>query len=149
MKNLTQEKERIVKDHMDNIVTTNNKVLDMMNKAIKDKKISAGGEIGGLLDSIKALANISYGSTSEMKSEDRLELAKLYFQNADNIRKTISEDSGYNSLLKNIDDQFAIVKEEMKQIDERLKEVNDEDEREGLIKEKEAGWATAEPPLRE
>ena len=74
-------------------------------------------------------------STLEMKSEDRLELAKSYFQNADDVRKTISDDSGYNSLLKIIDDQLDMVKEKIKQIDERLKKVNDENERENLLNE--------------
>jgi hypothetical protein len=37
----------------------NNNALTHMSKEMKDKKWDAGGEIGGLLNSFKAMANIS------------------------------------------------------------------------------------------
>jgi hypothetical protein len=146
LRDLTLEKERIVKEHMNNIVKTNNEILETMNNAIKDKKISAGGEVGGFLESIKAMVNIGYDSTLEMNSGDRLEFAKLYFQNADNLRKTITEDVGYTSLLKNMDEQFGLLKEQIKQIDKQLAEITNEDDRERLMMQRDDAMVGAEPP---
>ncbi len=42
-----------------------------------------------------------------------------------------------------------MVKEKIKQIDERLKKVNDENERETLLNEIKTGWSTAAPPKKE
>jgi Skp family chaperone for outer membrane proteins len=88
--------------------------------------------------------NISSESTLGMNSEDRLEYAKLYFQNAKEIRTTISE--SYGSLLKDVDEQLSIMEEEIKQIDEKLKSVDDEAERERLTTQRDAAKTYAKPP---
>ena len=146
MRDLTAQKERIVTQHMNSITERNNEILTLMSKQMKDKKINAGGEFGGFLNSLKAAASLSSESTLGMDSRDRLEYAKLWFQNAENVRMTISED--YRSLLKEIDEQLNLVKEEIRQIDEELKSVENEEQRDRLIKERESILPTAEPPRK-
>lgn len=118
-----------------------------MSKQMKDKKINAGGEFGGFLNSLKVAANLSSESTLGMDSRDRLEYAKLWFQNAESVRMTISDD--YKSLLKDIDEQLNLVKEEIRQIDEELKSVEDEEQRDRLMEERKSGWTTSAPPRKQ
>jgi hypothetical protein len=110
---------------------------------MKDKKSNTGGEVGGLLNSIKALVKIDSESTLGMDSQQRLETAKLYFHNAEQTRNIIKE--GQKSLLEVVDDQLALCKEELKQIDEKLKSVDDEEKREVLQSQRDAcqvySWA--------
>lgn len=100
--------------------------------------------ISGLLNSIKAIVKIDRESTLGMDSQQRLEAAKLFFQNAEQTRNTIKE--GNKSLLEIVDEQLALCKEELKQIDEALKSVDDEEKREALNSRKDEIGVSAEPP---
>ena len=144
MRDLMEEKNELVRENMYNITKANNDTLNQLSNQMKDKKLNAGGEIGGLLNSIKAMANIGSESTLEMNSQDRVQYAKLWFQNAEQIRTTMNE--GYGFQLKDVDEQLSVVKEEIRQIEEKLKSVDDEVERERLISERVEGMTTATPP---
>jgi hypothetical protein len=86
MRDLMEEKNELVRENMYNITKANNDTLNQLSNQMKDKKLNAGGEIGGLLNSIKAMANIGSESTLEMNSQDRVHYAKLWFQNAEQIK---------------------------------------------------------------
>jgi hypothetical protein len=77
---------------------------------MKDKKLNAG-EVGGLFNSSKAMANIGSESTLEMNSQDKVQYAKSWFQNAEQIRTNMEE--GYGSQLEDVDEQLSVIKDEI------------------------------------
>jgi hypothetical protein len=140
MRDLMEEKNGLVRENLNNITKANNDILNNLSKQVKDKKLNAG-EVGGLFNSCKAMANIDNEPTLEMNSLDKVQYAKLWFQNAEQIRTTM--EAGYGSQLKDVDKQLSVIKEEIRQADEELKIVNDEPERERLTSGGSNGMSTA------
>lgn len=136
-----EEKNGLVRDNLNNITKASDDILNNLSNQMKDKKLNAGGEIGGLLYSFKAMAVIDSESTLEMNSQDKVQYANLWFQNAEQIRTNMKE--RYGSQLKDVDEQLSVIKEEIKQINKKLKSVDDEAEKERLISERAVGTATA------
>jgi iron only hydrogenase large subunit-like protein len=87
------------------------------------------------------MAVIDSESTLEMNSQDKVQYANLWFQNAEQIRTNMKE--RYGSQLKEVDDQLSVIKEEIKEINKKLKSVDDKAEKERLISEEAVGRATA------
>jgi hypothetical protein len=141
MGDLMEEKNGLVRDNLNNITKASDDILNNLSNQMKDKKLNAGGEIGGLLYSFKAMAVIDSESTLEMNSQDKVQYANLWFQNAEQIRTNMKE--RYGSQLKDVDEQLSVIKEEIKQINKKLKSVDDEAEKERLISERAVGTATA------
>ena len=141
MRDLVQEKNGLVKENLNNITKASNDILNNLSIQMKDKKLNAGGEIGGLLYSFKAMTVIDSESTLEMNSQDKVQYANLWFQNAEQIRTNMKERHG--SQLKDVDEQLSVIKEEIKEINIKLKSVDDEAEKEKLISEEAVGRTTA------
>ena len=141
MGDLMEEKNGLVRDNLNNITKASDDILNNLSNQMKDKKLNAGGEIGGLLYSFKAMAVIDSESTLEMNSQDKVQYANLWFQNAEQIRTNMKE--RYGSQLKDVDEKLSVIKEEIKQINKKLKSVDDEAEKERLISEGAVGTATA------
>lgn len=131
MRDLMEEKNGLVRDNLNNITKASDDILNNLSNQMKDKKLNAGGEIGGLLYSFKAMAVMDSESTLEMNSQDKVQYANLWFQNAEQIRTNMEE--RYGSQLKDVDEQLSVIKEEIKQINKKLKSVDDEAEKERLI----------------
>ena len=144
MRDLMEEKNGLVRDNLNNITKASDDILNNLSNQMKDKKLNAGGEIGGLLYSFKAMAVIDNESTLEMNSQDKVQYANLWFQNAEQIRTNMEE--RYGSQLKDVDEQLSVIKEEIKRINKKLKSVDDEAEKESLISEGAEGTATATRP---
>jgi hypothetical protein len=136
-----EEKNGLVRENLNNIAKASDDILNNLSIQMKDKKLNAGGEIGGLLYSFKAMAVIDSESTLEMNSQDKVQYANLWFQNAEQIRTNMNE--RYGSQLKDVDEQLSVIKEEIKEINKKLKSVDDEAEKERLISEEAVGRATA------
>ena len=141
MRDLIEEKNWLVRENLNNITKASDDILNNLSNQMKDKKLNAGGEIGGLLYSFKAMAIIDSESTLEMNSQDKFQYANLWFQNAEQIRTNMKERYGYQ--LKDVDKQLSVIKEEIKEINKKLKSVDDEAEKERLISEEAVGRATA------
>ena len=141
MRDLMEEKNGLVRDNLNNITKASDDILNNLSNQMKDKKLNAGGEIGGLLYSFKAMAVIDNESTLEMNSQDKVQYANLWFQNAEQIRTNMEE--RYGSQLKDVDEQLSVIKEEIKRINKKLKSVDDEAEKESLISEGAEGTAIA------
>lgn len=141
MRDLVQEKNGLVKENLNNITKASDDILNNLSIQMKDKKLNAGGEIGGLLYSFKAMAVIDSESTLEMNSLDKVQYANLWFQNAEQIRTNMKE--RYGSQLKDVDEQLSVIKEEIKEINKKFKSVDDEAEKERLISEEAVGRTTA------
>jgi hypothetical protein len=113
-----------------------------MTKAITDKKLSVN--IGfDILKKINADGQVGNESSIDMSGEQRLELAKLWFQNAQNSMNSIDNDirASYSSYLKSIDEQLDLLRKEIESIDEEIaKEQNQKaksklkDERDNRLK---------------
>jgi iron only hydrogenase large subunit-like protein len=136
-----EEKNGLVRENLNNITKASDDILNNLSIQMKDKKLNAGGEIGGLLYSFKAMAVIDSESTLEMNSQDKVQYADLWFQNAEQIRTNMKEH--YGSQLKDVDEQLSVIKEEIKEINKKLKSVDDEAEKERLISEEAVGRVTA------
>ena len=141
MRDLIEEKNWLVRENLNNITRASDDILNNLSNQMKDKKLNAGGEIGGLLYSFKAMAIIDSESTLEMNSQDKFQYANLWFQNAEQIRTNMKE--RYGSQLKDVDEQLSVIKEEIKEINKKLKGVDDEAKKERLISEEAVGKATA------
>lgn len=141
MRDLMEEKNGLVRENLNNITKANNDILNNLSNQMKDRNLNVGGGIGGLLNSFKAMANIDSESILGMNSQDKFQYAKLWFQNAEQIRTNMKD--GYGSQLKDVDEQLSVIKEEIRQVDEKLKNVDDEAERERRISESAEGTATA------
>ena len=139
-----EEKNWLVRDNLNNITKASDDILNNLSNQMKDKKLNAGGEIGGLLYSFRAMAAVDSESTVEMNSQDKVQYANLWFQNAEQIRTNMEE--RYGSQLKDVDELLSVIKEEIKQINKKLKSVDDEAEKERLISEGAEGTATATAP---
>lgn len=142
MDDLLARKERIVEKHLRNAMEMRRKanleILELMTKALKDRKISAEVHLG-ILDKLKAGGQIGVDSSIGMDGQQRLEMVKMWFENAKAAMDAISNDAklGYGSLLKSIDEQLQLYREELRQIDEELKKAEEEDKRDKLLKERE------------
>jgi hypothetical protein len=76
MRDLMEEKNGLVRENLNNITKANNDILNNLSNQMMDKKLNAG-EVGGLFNSCKAMANIGSESTLEMNSLDKVQYAKL------------------------------------------------------------------------
>ena len=139
-------KGEIIAKHLPQIIEqktkANENLMKLMTKAITDKKLSAS--IGfGILNKINAQGQVGTEASTELNGEQRLELAKLWFQNAQNSMNGLDSDirASYASYLKSIDEQLELLRKEIESIDEEIaKEQNQEaksklkDERDNRLK---------------
>jgi hypothetical protein len=146
MKDLLKLKGEIIAKHLPQIIEqktkANENLMKLMTKAITDKKLSAS--IGfGILNKINAQGQVGTEASTELNGEQRLELAKLWFQNAQNSMNGLDSDirASYASYLKSIDEQLELLRKEIESIDEEIaKEQNQEaksklkDERDNRLK---------------
>ncbi len=131
IKDMIERKEKIVRGHAEALSEINGEILKLTSAAMRDTKTKAGGglRITGFL---QALMDFGRESTLGMDSGDRLEYAKLWFQNAENMRRTLGDDPGYASLLKDLDVQLDLYREELQRLDEDLRKAESEDARKGI-----------------
>jgi hypothetical protein len=146
MKDLLKLKGEIIAKHLPQIIEqktkANENLMILMTKAITDKKLSAS--IGfGILNRINAQGQVGTETSTELNGEQRLELAKLWFQNAQNSMNSLDKDirASYDSYLKSIDEQLELLRKEIESIDEEIaQEQNQEaksklkDERDNRLK---------------
>lgn len=137
-------KQEIIKKHEDKLREVNANILKLMTDSMRDKKTGAGGGVDlGFLESLKASLQFSSESTLGMDSHDRLEYSKMWFENAKFMVESLKNDPGYQSLIKDIDEQLELYRKEINQIDEELKKVEDDSRRKELLEERKKGWTKA------
>jgi hypothetical protein len=148
MENLILRKEEIIKKHEDRLSEVNADILKLMTDSIKDKKAGAGGGAGGgvnvgLFESLKASLQFNSESSLGIEGHDRLEYSKMWFENAKFMVESLKNDPGYQSVIKDIDEQLELYRKEINQIDEELMKVEDDSRRKKLMEEKQKGWKRA------
>jgi hypothetical protein len=141
MDELLNRKERVIEKHLPKImerkIKANKEILKLLTKALKDRKIEASVKIG-ILKKIQTGGSFSTDSSSKMDGEQKLEMVRLWMENAkstiDDLRK---DDKFTESYFKSIDKQMEHYQQELIEINKKLKTAKDEDESERLKREKE------------
>jgi hypothetical protein len=141
MNKLLDRKREIIEKHLPKVmekkIKANEQILKLLTNAVIANKITAAMQVN-ILNRINAGGKIDKEESSDMKGNQKLELAKAWFENARNTLKDLDEDVklGYGSYLKSIDEEMDLVREEIKQIDEELKKTEDKQERQDLLNER-------------
>jgi hypothetical protein len=114
-----------------------NNPVERIDKGLKERTTGVNVNVSAL-DKIKAVFGVSTDKGLKMDSSQRLELAKLYFDLRKNNIAVIMGDSraGYQSLLDDVNKQIATAEDQLNQIEEELKQVDNPDHKKSL-KEKE------------
>ncbi len=134
-------KQEIFQKHEEKLREVNAEILNLMTNSIKDKNAKAGVNVDlGLLNSLKAMVQASSETSLGMDSHDRLEYSKLWFEQARFMVDTMKSDPGYQSVMKDIDEQLELYRKEISQIDEELKNVENDEKRRKMLEEKKEGW---------
>jgi hypothetical protein len=140
---LIERKVEIVNQHMQRIIEANQKILETIVSVLKDKEVDAKVKLQ-ITKLLELTTGGGGGSTTGMESQDKLELAKGFLNNADSIMQTVRNESGYQSLVKNIDEQLEVYRGEIETIDQELNVVEDKDKRKELWRQREkAGQKSA------
>ncbi len=141
MENLILRKQEIFQKHEDKLKEVNGEILKLMTDSIKDKNAKAGVNVDlGLLNSLKAMVEGSSETSLGMDSHDRLEYSKMWFEQARFMVDTMKNDPGYQSVMNDIDGQLELYQKEISQIDEELKNVDNDEKRKKLLEERKEGW---------
>ena len=131
MGELGERKQKIVEAHQDRVDKVQSDILEHMTKSLIDKKSGGGGEIDlGLFKALKAKLDINKETSLGMDSADRLEYSKVAFDYLKYYIGTIQNDPGYQSVLKDIDEQMERYRKELDQIEEELKIAQEEEDKE-------------------
>jgi len=141
MKDLLDRKREIIEKRLPTIIekktNANLEILKLLTAALKDRKIDAKVQFG-LLDRLKVGGQIGSNSSINMDGQQRLDMARMWFDNAKAVMDSIDSDVklGYNSYLKSIDEELEIYRDELKLIDEEIEKAEEEDKRAKLLKER-------------
>jgi hypothetical protein len=122
MSSLEEKKEKIVNHHIKRIIDINNQILKLTSNAIRDKKTQTKCK-ASFLNVANAVVSFTIDESLSMTSQDKLEYAKLWFKNAENMRNSIKADKGFYSLLNDIDEQLKLCRQELDLADKELKNI--------------------------
>ena len=142
--NLAGIRRDIVEKHQKRLDNIESEIRKLIDSSMRDNKTNInGGIVLGLLS--KANVEFSKENSLGMESSDRLEYAKMWFENLRATRESITNDPGYKSMMKDVDDQMEFYRKELAKIDEEIKKyenMNEENEKYAeLMRKKGEGWA--------
>lgn len=135
MDKLTAERQRFVEEHLEALNKMQARLYGTMENVLVDKKLGGGGGLS-FFEQLKVRFNFQKTSASNMKSSDKLEYSRLFFEDIKDYRKTVMGDPGYKAVLKDIDVQLKAMQAELDQINEALKQTTDEKRKRELAGER-------------
>jgi hypothetical protein len=135
MDRLTAERQRFVEEHLEQLNKMQAKLYGTMENVLVAKKMGGGGGLS-FFEQLKVRFNFTKTSDSKMKSSDKLEYSKLFFEDIKDYRKTVMNDPGYKAVLKDIDIQLKEMKAEIDRINEAMRNAPDEHRRRELADER-------------
>jgi len=135
MDKLTAERQRFVEEHLEALNKMQARLYGTMENVLVDKKMGGGGGVSWF-EQLKIRFNFQKTSSSKMKSPDKLEYSRLFFEDIKDYRKTVMSDPGYKAVLKDIDIQLKAMQAELDQINGALKQTSDEKRKRELTDEK-------------
>ncbi len=109
--------------------------MKAFDKAMRDRKIGANFDIG-IFNKVKSMFSLSKDEILSMNGDQRFEYSKVWSENAKSMLEIYRNDPGYKSILKDIDGQIELHKEELNRLTEELKKVEDEDMRLKIIEKR-------------
>jgi hypothetical protein len=143
-KKLLESKKEVIEHYLPELqkkqIETNNQIIRSLNKAILDKKVSGNVKLSlsGFLQIFEG--NAEWASTTDMDSEDKLELARLYFENAKIMMESFNHDKAFfDSYMKSIDEELKLTMDEITFIDGEIRlaeERHDQHEKAKLLGKK-------------
>jgi hypothetical protein len=134
---LERKKEEIIENHKERMIQINEELLKRIDNGLKERETGADAGVNAL-GQLKALFHISTNKGLRMNSEQRIALAKMYFD----IQKTTMDEimndgrEGYHSLLTDVNEEIEIARDELRQIEEELKHIDGNIEKEKDLKER-------------
>jgi hypothetical protein len=141
---LTQEKKLITENHLKKMVEAHEIMAKMIDKAMTENQTRGGGDVG-ILEKLKAMVYIDRTKSIKIPAEDMLKYSEMWFnltkQNFDVIM-AISKDE-YSSLLKGIDAQLESIRQIIKDINQELIGVDNEEKRKFLAEQQDK-WIVKE-----
>ena len=143
MRELLDRKKAVLDKNLPRItkrkIKANERISKILAKALKDRKIDANVSMG-ILKKIQAGGQISSDSSSKMNGEQKLEMVRMWLENAKNTIDEIRiEEKFAESYFKSIDEEIERCRQELKQIDEKLSKAKDKEERDRLMQDKKKG----------
>jgi len=130
------DRQRFVEEHLEALNKMQAKLYGTMENVLVDRRMGGGGGLS-FFEQLKVRLNFQKTSSSKMKSSDKLEYSKLFFEDIKDYRKTVMSDPGYKAVLKDIDIQLKAMQAELDQINEALRNTPDEHRRRELNDERE------------
>ena len=128
MEDLIFRKQKVVENHISNIAKQNLNLMKAFDKAMRDRKLGANFDIG-IFNKVRSMLSFNKEEILAMNGDQRLEYSKVWSENAKSMLDIYRSDPGYQSILKDIDGQLELHKEELNRLTEELKKVEDEDMR--------------------
>ena len=135
MDQLTARRQQFVEEHQKTLDKMQLEIMDRMTKAMVDKKSRGSGGFS-FLNTLKARFGMNTESSLGMNSHDRLEYSKLFFGYLSENLRSVRTDPGYKAVLKDIDEQMALYKKEIDQINEELTKMKDASQKKGKERER-------------
>jgi hypothetical protein len=135
MEKLIFRKQKVVEDHISKIAKENLNLMKAFDKAMRDRKLVANFDIG-IFNKVKSMFSINKDEILSMNGDQRLELSKVWSEDAKSMLDIYRNDPGYQSFLKDIDGEIELHKEQLNLLTEELKKVEDEDMRIKLIEKR-------------
>ena len=135
MKDLMEQKRKIVEKHMDRLERNFRKTLEIKERAVSDRALKGGLNLS-VLNKVTASLNFDQNKLIGMDGGQRMEYAKQWSEDARSIVDILRNDKGYESLLGDIDRQLKSAEEELKQINQELLKCEDDDRKELLKQER-------------
>jgi hypothetical protein len=134
---LTERKEHIINDHFDKMLDAHSKMLKQIDDAMRSYQTKGGGDVS-IFEKIKLAFNFDRSKVLELPPEQMLEYSKAWFETARQNFNTIIQMLGqdYASLQKAIDMQIELAQQELVQVDQELKGVEDEPKKSWLQKKR-------------
>jgi hypothetical protein len=134
MQDYIDRKGEIIEKQQKRLMEANAKILVEMRKALEDEKTSSDVKLS--ISEWLKMGEFSFNreSSTGMKSEDKLALARLYFENTTMMVDSLKESN--DSYIKNIDELIQITKNDIKKLDEEIENTNDPEKVASLKEEK-------------
>jgi hypothetical protein len=136
LKELEEKRAGIIDKHMHDMIQINKDLVRSIDNGLKER--TTGVDVNfNALEKIKALIHIGTDKGLKMTSEQRLELAKLYFdlQKTNIVAIMADRKAGYESELGDISKQITRAEEKIEVIEEELRQVKDPDRSKSLIEQ--------------
>lgn len=121
MLNLAGIRRDIVVKHQTRLDDIESEIRKLIDSSMRDNKTNINGGIVLGLSISKVNVQFSKENSLGMESNDRLEYAKMWFEDLKATRESIANDPGYKSMMKDVDDQMELYRKELANIDEEIK----------------------------